>query len=158
MPALPSSFRWILFVLFIASGSCGLIYEVVWSRMLTLTFGATTLAISTVLATFMADLAANHFRKAISIRFDFSPAHYNLGHLYLKYYRAFHLAIREFQEAQKVDPQNARIWNALGMAHALLGEDSKARDCWQRALELDPTYKEAKRNLNRLGYIIRREK
>ena len=42
---------------FIASGATGLIYEVLWARMLGLVFGATTLAISTVLAAFMGGLA-----------------------------------------------------------------------------------------------------
>jgi spermidine synthase len=42
---------------FVASGATGLIYEVLWARMLGLVFGATTLAISTVLAAFMGGLA-----------------------------------------------------------------------------------------------------
>lgn len=43
--------------LFIASGFCGLVYELVWVRRLALVFGSTTLAISTVLAAYMAGLA-----------------------------------------------------------------------------------------------------
>lgn len=42
---------------FILSGATGLIYEVLWMRMLGLVFGATTLAVSTVLAAFMGGLA-----------------------------------------------------------------------------------------------------
>lgn len=42
---------------FFLSGATGLIYEVVWSRRLTLTFGATVLAVSTVLAAFFGGLA-----------------------------------------------------------------------------------------------------
>src|SRR6185295_9391433 len=42
---------------FILSGATGLIYEVLWARMLGLVFGATTLAVSTVLAAFMGVLA-----------------------------------------------------------------------------------------------------
>jgi spermidine synthase len=42
---------------FFLSGATGLIYEVLWARMLGLVFGATTLAVSTVLAAFMAGLA-----------------------------------------------------------------------------------------------------
>src|SRR6185295_16283477 len=38
-------------------GATGLIYEVLWARMLGLVFGATTLAVSTVLAAFMGGLA-----------------------------------------------------------------------------------------------------
>ena len=44
-------------VCFILSGATGLIYEVLWMRMLGLVFGATTLAVSTVLAAFMGGLA-----------------------------------------------------------------------------------------------------
>ena len=44
-------------VCFIVSGATGLIYEVLWARMLGLVFGATTLAVSTVLAAFMGGLA-----------------------------------------------------------------------------------------------------
>ena len=60
---------------FIVSGATGLIYEVLWARMLGLVFGATTLAISTVLAAFMGGLAigsalaarlARRIRKPIS--------------------------------------------------------------------------------------------
>src|ERR1044072_4797898 len=42
---------------FVFSGATGLIYEVLWTRMLGLVFGATTLAVSTVLAAFMGGLA-----------------------------------------------------------------------------------------------------
>src|SRR5882724_12278307 len=44
-------------VCFVFSGTTGLIYEVLWARMLGLVFGATTLAVSTVLAAFMGGLA-----------------------------------------------------------------------------------------------------
>jgi spermidine synthase len=44
-------------VCFILSGATGLIYEVLWARMMGLVFGGTTLAISTVLAAFMGGLA-----------------------------------------------------------------------------------------------------
>jgi spermidine synthase len=47
----------ILLILFFASGVCGLIYQVLWLRMLALVFGVTVYAASTVLAAFMAGLA-----------------------------------------------------------------------------------------------------
>ena len=47
----------ILLVLFFGSGVCGLIYQVLWLRMLALVFGVTVYAASTVLAAFMAGLA-----------------------------------------------------------------------------------------------------
>jgi spermidine synthase len=46
---------------FFLSGACGLVYEVVWMRMLTLVFGATAFATSTILASFFAGLALGSF-------------------------------------------------------------------------------------------------
>lgn len=43
----------VLFVCFFVSGAVGLVYEVVWLRMLGLVFGHTVYAITTVLAAFM---------------------------------------------------------------------------------------------------------
>jgi spermidine synthase len=43
--------------LYFLSGAAGLVYEVVWTRMMTHVFGATALAIGTVLAAFMTGLA-----------------------------------------------------------------------------------------------------
>jgi spermidine synthase len=54
---LPVSFGAIL-TLFFLSGFSGLIYEVVWLRMLVRAFGSTTFATSTILAVFMFGLAA----------------------------------------------------------------------------------------------------
>jgi spermidine synthase len=48
---------WVISICFIFSGATGLIYEVLWARMLGLVFGATTFAVSTVLAAFMGGLA-----------------------------------------------------------------------------------------------------
>jgi len=50
-----------IMVLFLASGFSSLIYQVVWTRMLVLVFGATTFATSTVLAIFMGGLALGSF-------------------------------------------------------------------------------------------------
>ena len=47
----------ILLLLFFCSGACGLIYQVLWLRLLSLIFGVTVYAASTVLAAFMAGLA-----------------------------------------------------------------------------------------------------
>lgn len=49
--------RGVLLFCFFLSGATGLTYEVVWARRLTLTFGATVLAVSTVLAAFLGGLA-----------------------------------------------------------------------------------------------------
>lgn len=53
----PSPLRPVILGLFLLSGATALTYEVVWMRMLTLVFGATTLSVGTVLACYMAGLA-----------------------------------------------------------------------------------------------------
>ncbi|MBI5366282.1 MAG: fused MFS/spermidine synthase [Planctomycetes bacterium] len=53
----PAGVLRILLFAFFCSGVAGLVYEVVWARRLTLIFGSTSLAISTVLAAYMAGLA-----------------------------------------------------------------------------------------------------
>ncbi len=56
-----SRIRAIVLVLFFLSGACGLIYEVVWQRMLVLVFGSTAFATATILASFMGGLALGSF-------------------------------------------------------------------------------------------------
>ena len=51
----------IVFGCFLLSGVSGLIYEVVWTRMLTYVFGGTTLAVSTVLTAFLGGLALGSY-------------------------------------------------------------------------------------------------
>jgi spermidine synthase len=48
-------------VFFFCSGATGLVYQVLWTRRLTLTFGHTVLAVSTVVTAFMAGLALGSF-------------------------------------------------------------------------------------------------
>jgi len=56
-----SHFRIWVFLLFFISGATGLIYEVVWTRLLTLVLGNTHYSVSTVLTTFMGGLALGSF-------------------------------------------------------------------------------------------------
>ncbi len=58
---LVNGWRRALLGLFFLSGISGLLYEVAWTRMLHLLFGDTVLAVSTVLASFMAGLALGSF-------------------------------------------------------------------------------------------------
>lgn len=55
-----SSLAWAL-ALFFFSGATSLVYEVLWTRRLSLTFGHTVLAVSTVLTVFMTGLALGSF-------------------------------------------------------------------------------------------------
>ena len=56
-----SRFQATVLVLFFLSGATGLVYEVVWHRMLVLVFGSTAFATATILASFMFGLALGSF-------------------------------------------------------------------------------------------------
>ncbi len=56
-----------MFLLFFLSGVSGLVYQIVWTRLLVLVFGNTLLATSTVLTAFMAGLAAGSYTLGIFI-------------------------------------------------------------------------------------------
>ena len=53
--------RPLILAFLLVSGSCGLIYEIVWMKMLTLVIGNTVFSITTVLASFMGGLALGSF-------------------------------------------------------------------------------------------------
>ncbi len=53
--------RTLILILFLLSGSAGLVYEIVWMKMLTLIIGNTIFATTTVLTSFMGGLALGSF-------------------------------------------------------------------------------------------------
>ena len=67
------SSRAAVFALFYLSGIAGLIYQVLWLRRLSIVFGVTVYAASTVLAAFMAGLALGSALSGRVLRRDISP-------------------------------------------------------------------------------------
>jgi spermidine synthase len=58
----------LLLAIFTASGAAGLVYEVVWMRILSLTLSVTVYAVTTVLCAFMAGLASARPRGRVAQR------------------------------------------------------------------------------------------
>ncbi|MFH1681114.1 MAG: fused MFS/spermidine synthase [Candidatus Eisenbacteria bacterium] len=105
----------IILLLFLLSGATGLIYEVAWTRLFTNIFGSTALAVSTVLAAFMAGLAIGSRvigslidRRGEELRtygileigigvsaFLLLPALELSGRFFISIYRAFHPSFNE---------------------------------------------------------------
>jgi type IV pilus assembly protein PilF len=48
------------------------------------------------------------------------------------------VALQELDEAAKLDPNNPRVYNISGLVYAMLGENGKAEQSFQRALALAP--------------------
>jgi hypothetical protein len=57
------------------------------------------------------------------------------------------LAIADFGQAAALEPGNPLMWNNLGGAFALLGQDAAAQRAFQRALKADPCFADTRRNL-----------
>ncbi|MDP2168182.1 MAG: fused MFS/spermidine synthase [Thermodesulfovibrionales bacterium] len=101
-----------LLLAFCLSGAAALLYEVVWTRALSLILGSTTYALSTMLATFMAGLAIGAYlggkiadgKKNLIFYFGLLelgigffglitvPLIYSLPPVYFKMYKSFHLS------------------------------------------------------------------
>jgi len=58
---IPPRSKALLYLLFALSGTCALVYEILWTKYLSLTFGTTMLAVSVVAATFMGGLAIGSY-------------------------------------------------------------------------------------------------
>lgn len=56
------------------------------------------------------------------------------------------VALQELDEAIKLDPKNAKIYNVYGLVYAVLGEDANAERNFQQALSLAPTDSEIRQN------------
>jgi type IV pilus assembly protein PilF len=56
------------------------------------------------------------------------------------------VAVEELTAAVKLDPNNARAYNIFGLVYAMLGENAKAEQSFQRALQLAPQDSEIRQN------------
>lgn len=62
----------------------------------------------------------------------------------------FKAAITEFERALVVDPASGRTYTLLGVAHARLGNDARARKYFRSALDIDPNDVDALQNQGQL--------
>lgn len=56
------------------------------------------------------------------------------------------IALEELGEATKLDPENANIYNVYGLVYSIIGEDPKAEQNFQRALQLAPQDSDIRHN------------
>jgi len=90
--------------------------------------------------------AADDFRKAIAMRPDFSPARLGLGGVLLRLHRPAEAA-REYQAALDIGKDPAYAHNGLACALVLQGKRDQAIYHFQQAIQLQPDYQDARRNL-----------
>lgn len=78
------------------------------------------------------------YRHALEIDVAQPEAQYNLGYVMLERGRASE-AIEFFKGAIASDPRFADAYFNLAMAYEQTGEPNKARPCWRKYLEIEPT-------------------
>ncbi|AUX32716.1 MULTISPECIES: tetratricopeptide repeat protein [Sorangium] len=78
------------------------------------------------------------YLKALELDAAQPEAQYNLGYVMLERGRAAE-AIRYFRGAIESDPRFADAYYNLAMAYEQIGDPTKARPCWRRYLEIEPT-------------------
>ena len=64
--------------------------------------------------------------------------------------QSYPAAISQLQQAASLKPKDARIYQMLGFAHLLNGDESNARVAFEHALQLDPNLKFAQERLQEL--------
>jgi tetratricopeptide (TPR) repeat protein len=97
-----------------------------------------------------------HYRRAIELSKnqrpkegllpEFGDAHYNLANA-LRMQRQFSEAAGYYDEALKIDPNNADAWYNLGMTLADLNKYGDAVDCYKTTLKLKPDFVKVRYNL-----------
>ena len=95
------------------------------------------------------------FEKVITLKPNHYNAHIALGNAYFKL-NNYPKAWRHFSEAIRLDPSGGALpFNGLGGILANTGQYKKASRMFQKALEVEPDYKPAKLNLERVETAMR---
>jgi DNA-binding transcriptional MerR regulator len=84
------------------------------------------------------DQAEGLYLKALEIEGAQPEAQYNLGYVMLERGRAAD-AVGFFKGAIESDPRFADAYFNLAMAYEQVGDPQKARPCWRKYLEIEPT-------------------
>jgi tetratricopeptide (TPR) repeat protein len=95
------------------------------------------------------DGAIEDFQEVIARQPENSDAYFNLAMIYFGQERVAD-AERNFAMAVRFNAGDAENWNNLGVARFQLGQAKEAQECFAKAMELDPSYQEARDNLQSL--------
>ncbi|MFQ5561850.1 MAG: tetratricopeptide repeat protein, partial [Nitrospinota bacterium] len=60
-------------------------------------------------------------------------------------------AVKEYEQAVKIGPNNEVLYYNLGKAHLEGGQRPEARKCFQKALLIDPEFQEAKEEFDAIS-------
>ena len=91
----------------------------------------------------------------LQLNYDIIKVHISLG-IALQRLSSNEKAIAHFQEALRIEPDNALAHNNLGISLANLGRFQDAMESFQQAVQIKPDYKQARDNLRRVEAHLQR--
>jgi len=77
-------------------------------------------------------------------------ANYNLGFIFMEYLKDYKLAINYFADATRVNPKHEQSYFAMGRCYQSFGDVTNAERYFRKSLEVNPNYKNAKNQLEKL--------
>lgn len=95
--------------------------------------------------------ALETYAKILSIDSTYSAAYYNMGYIHYKYLNENKLALKNFDNAVKVNPKYYQAVYMRGLCYEAMGDVAKANREYSYALELKSDYKLAADGLQRLN-------
>lgn len=96
------------------------------------------------------DEAERGFKSVIQFHPELGGPHANLGVIY-RQANKLPQAVAELELAVKASPRQPVYFNQLGITYRLQGQFAKAREAYERAIDLDPNYATATLNLGVLN-------
>jgi tetratricopeptide (TPR) repeat protein len=96
------------------------------------------------------------YRRALALAPNLPWVHQNLALALAPLPDQSAQALHHATEAVRLAPRNPTSHNTLAIVHAQQGSLTKARDAWQKVLELDPQFAPARENLARVNRLLNR--
>ena len=94
-------------------------------------------------------LSVDVYNQILQIDSNDIDANYNLGYIYLLE-GDFELALNYFEIVASISTDNSSAYFAMGLTSKLLEKNEQAKLYFKKTLEIDPNFKEAKRELRGL--------
>lgn len=94
-----------------------------------------------------ADKATEYYVKILEINPNYTQAWYNRGYMALLLYEDYDSAVDFFTKVIELDNQNVDAHYNRGLAYKLKGDNTNAKICFEAALNIDPNYEPAKKEL-----------
>ena len=87
------------------------------------------------------------YLESIKLFKNSAKLYYNLGVLYFDQYK-YDLAIKYYKKSLFIDSKNKFTLNNMGSAIKKLGNFKKSKECYKRAILIDPFFSDAQHNLS----------